>query len=216
MNWRYLVIDLFSGAGFASLGFRRAGFRVAAALEIDADRGDVYERNLRVRPMCQDAMSSEPREILSSAGLRPGSRFCLVGYPPCQPFSKLSDTTGGNTRDDPRSKFVQKFAELAAGMRPAAVVFENVPSIASGSGGAFLKKYLLSLDAAGYRTVHGVVDASSAGVPQSRKRVVAVSVRQKHLTKRGAGLLERFHRIGAAKPVTVREAVADLRRLRGG
>ena len=83
MNRRYPVIDVFSGAGFASLGFRRAGFRVAAALEINAARCGVYERNLRLKPMRRDVMETEPREILAAAGLRRGSRFCIVGCPPC-------------------------------------------------------------------------------------------------------------------------------------
>ena len=216
MGRRYPVIDMFSGAGFASLGFRRAGFRVAAALEIDPARCDVYERNLKLKPMCRDVMGTAPTEVLAAAGLRRGSRFCVVGCPPCQPFSKLSDTTGTSARADPRSRFVEKFADLAAAMKPAAVVFENVPAIASGPGREFLEKYVGSLDGAGYRTAYGVVDASAVGVPQSRRRVVAVSVRRGLLTRGRAAMLETFHKIDVSRPATVRSAVAGLRRLRRG
>lgn len=216
MGRRYPVIDMFSGAGFASLGFRRAGFRVAAALEIDAARCDVYERNLQLKPMCRDVMGTEPRDVLAAAGLRRGSKFCVVGCPPCQPFSKLSDTTGTSARGDPRSRFVEKFADLVAGMRPAAVVFENVPAIASGSGKEFLEGYIDSLDSSGYRTAHGVVNASAIGVPQGRRRVVVVSVRRSLLTRSRAAMLETFHKIDGSRPVTVRSAVAGLRRLRRG
>lgn len=216
MRRRYPVIDVFSGAGFASLGFRRAGFRVVAALEIDSARCDVYERNLRLKPMCRDVMGTVPREVLAAAGLRRGSQFCVVGCPPCQPFSKLSDTTGNSARGDPRSRFVVKFAELVVGMRPAAVVFENVPAIASGPGKEFLDGYIDTLDSSGYRTAYGVVNASAVGVPQGRRRVVAVSVRRSLLTRDRVAMLETFHKIDGSRPATVRSAVAGLRRLRGG
>lgn len=53
----------------------------------------------------------------------------MVGCPPCQSFSKLSETRGISATKDPRSKYVKKFANLAEEMKPAIVIFENVPWI---------------------------------------------------------------------------------------
>lgn len=212
----YPLIDMFAGAGLASLGFRDAGFRPAAALELDPRRCEVYERNLGLKPVLGDVMDAEPAEMLAAAGLRRGSRFCVVGCPPCQSFSKLSDTRGVHALDDPRSALVSKFGRLVAEMMPAAVVFENVPRMASGPGRVFLDGYIGTLDGAGYRTVHGVVDASRVGVPQSRRRVIAVSVRKSLLNGRRAALLGKFHAAEPRAAGTVRSALRGLRPLRLG
>ena len=214
----YPLIDMFAGAGCASLGFMRGGFGVAAALEIDRGRCDVYEKNIGLRPVQRDAMGVTGGEMLRAAGLRRGSRFCMVGCPPCQSFSKLSDTRGVDASADPRSRLVSKFGSMVAEMRPSAAVFENVAWMAGGPGRAFLDDYIRTLDGAGYRTVHGVVDASQAGVPQSRKRVIAVSVKRRLLNARRAARLDAFHeagdRCGGCR--TVRDALSGLQSLRRG
>ena len=109
---------MFAGAGCASLGFRQEGFDVAAALEIDPRRCGVYERNIGLRPVRADAAEVSGREMLGHAGLRRGSMFCMVGCPPCQSFSKLSDTRGVGAAGDPRSQLVLKFGRLVTEMRP--------------------------------------------------------------------------------------------------
>ena len=220
---RLPLIDMFAGAGCASLGFMREGFAVAAALEIDGRRCDVYERNIGLRPVQKDAMRVSGPEMLRAAGLRRGSRFCMVGCPPCQSFSKLSDTRGVGAARDPRSRLVSKFGGLVAEMLPSAAVFENVSWMAGGPGRAFLDGYIEELDGAGYRTALGVVNASAAGVPQNRKRVIAVSVRRRLLSARRAALLDAFHDAGRGAGAssgkagrTVRDALRGLRQPRRG
>ena len=214
----YPLVDMFAGAGCASLGFQQAGFGVAAALELDGGRCDVYERNIGLRPVQRDAMGVTGAEMLKAAGLRGGAGFCMVGCPPCQSFSKLSDTRGVDAAADPRSRLVSKFGSLVAEMRPSAAVFENVAWMAGGPGRAFLDDYIEMLDGAGYRTVHGVVDASRAGVPQSRRRVIAVSVKRRILDRKGAILLDAFHGAGdrGGGRRTVRDALSGLPPLRRG
>ena len=135
-------------------------------------------------------------ELLAAAGLRRGSRFCVVGCPPCQSFSKLADTRGVGAARDPRSRLVSKFAALVTEMRRAAAVFENVSWMASGPGRAFSDECPAMMEEAGYRTAHGVVNASLAGIPQNRKRIIAVSVKKRLLNARRARLLDAFHGMG--------------------
>lgn len=89
--------------------------------------------------------------------------------PACQSFSKLSDTRGVDAAADPRSRLVSNLGSLLVETRPSAAVFENVPWMASGPGRAFLDAYIGVLGGAGCRTVRGVVDASRAGAPHSRR-----------------------------------------------
>ena len=213
---RYPLIDMFAGAGCASLGFRRAGFDIAAALEIDPDRCDIYERNFGKRPVQKDVMRTSAGELLGRAGLRRGSMFCVVGCPPCQSFSKLSDTSRVDTRTDPRSRFVLRFGRLVAQMSPAAVVFENVPWMMSGPGKKFFDAYVADMRRAGYHTVPGVVNAADVGVPQNRRRVVAISVKRRLLNRRRMELLEGFHGGWRKRRRTVGDAIRGLPRLRPG
>lgn len=212
----YPLVDMFAGAGFASLGFRREGFDVVAALEMDRRRCDVYERNIGLRPVQKDAMDATGAEMLRIAGLRRGSRFCMVGCPPCQSFSKLSDTTGVGAASDPRSRLVSKFGSLVDEMRPSAVVFENVAWMASGPGKVFLDGYIGALEGAGYRTVTKTINASQMGVPQNRKRVIAVSVKERLLDAGRAALLDKFDEAEPAERRTVRDALSGLAPLRSG
>lgn len=218
----YPLVDMFAGAGCASLGFQQAGFGVAAALELDGGRCDVYERNIGLRPVQRDAVEVTGAEMLRAAGLRRGSRFCMVGCPPCQSFSKLSDTRGVGAAKDPRSRLVSKFGILVAEMMPSAVVFENVSWMASGPGRVFLNDYVEMLDDAEYRTAFGVINASMVGVPQSRKRIIAVSVRRRFLNARRGALLDAFHDAGrgagnaSSTGRTVRDALSGLQPLRRG
>lgn len=108
----------------------------------------------------------------------------MVGCPPCQSFSKLSDTRGIDAAGDPRSRLVSKFGSLVEEMRPSAAVFENVSWMAGGPGKVFLDDYLETLAGAGYRTAHGVINASLDGVPQNRRRIVTVSVKRRLLNAR--------------------------------
>lgn len=216
MARRYPLIDMFAGAGCASLGFRQEGFDVAAALEIDPRRCGVYERNIGLRPVRADAAGMSGREMLRYAGLRRGSMFCMVGCPPCQSFSKLSDTSRVRAASDPRSQLVLKFGGLVTEMRPAAAVFENVSWMASGPGRVYLDEYLGMMAAAGYRTAHGVVNASLAGVPQNCKRVIAVSVKKRLLNAERTRLLDSFHDAERQDACTVRDALSGLAPLRSG
>ena len=212
----YPIIDMFAGAGCASLGFLREGFNVVAALEIDRRRCDVYEDNIGIRPVQKDAMDVTGDEILRNAGLRKGSAFCMIGCPPCQSFSKLSDTSGINAINDPRSRLVSKFGRLVTEMKPSAAIFENVSWMANGPGRVFLDDYRSMLESSGYYTVPGVINASSAGIPQNRKRIIAVSVRRHLLNSKRTSLLDMFHDTAQCDNRTVRDALHGLQPLRNG
>ncbi len=154
------VVDLFCGAGGLSLGFTRAGFSVIRAIDSWAPAVNTYARNLGHH--VTQAPISPSTEL-------PRARV-FVGGPPCQGFSSAGRRNG----EDERNSLVTVFANLIAKARPDAFVFENVEGFLTGACGKFIFELLEPLIDAGYRIHLRKVNAAHYGVPQHRKRVVAV------------------------------------------
>jgi DNA (cytosine-5)-methyltransferase 1 len=95
----------------------------------------------------------------------------MAGGPPCQSFT----SAGRRQEDDPRNSLVSVYARLAAEVRPDVVVFENVEGFATAGGGRFVFDLLDPLIGAGYRVRVRKVNLANYGVPQHRKRVIAIA-----------------------------------------
>ncbi len=174
---RPVAVDLFAGAGGMSLGFERAGFDIACAVEADPIHAAVHLRNFPRTPvLCRSVVGLAGGEILAAAGeAARGGIDCLFGGPPCQGFS----TMGRRAADDPRNALVFEFVRLAAEMRPRRLVMENVPGMLSGTGRAVLDEAVARLAAAGYEVSlpARALDASLFGVAQRRRRVFLLAAR---------------------------------------
>ena len=211
------LVDLFSGMGCASMGFAQAGFEPAAALEIDPLRCELYRQNVGIDPIRADVMDVTGSDLLRAGGLEAGGKFCVVGCPPCQSFSSLADTSGADSETfGRRGGYVAKFTELVEEMMPLGAVFENVQGMVSGAGRKFFDDHVGALDDAGYDTRHRVVNAADFGVPQNRRRVMAVSVRR-DVAERGAmGRIGEFLDGNVGRRRTVKDAIGDLKSLGPG
>lgn len=65
------AVDLFSGAGGLTLGLKRAGFVVVAAVEVDPEVAKTYAANHpSTKLLVKDVRQVTGREILASVGLR--------------------------------------------------------------------------------------------------------------------------------------------------
>lgn len=154
------VVDLFCGAGGLSLGFERAGFECLAAYDHWLPAVETYRANL--------GNHVHQAEITRKLVL-PESTV-IAGGPPCQGFS----SAGMRRPDDERNTLVGEFSRLIARVRPAAFVFENVEGFLTGARGDFVFELLEPLIEAGYRIHVRKINAAHFGVPQHRKRVVAI------------------------------------------
>ncbi len=157
-------------------------------------------------------------EILSVAGLKRKENFCLIGCPPCQSFSKLSETRGIRPSTDSRSKYVMDFARRVEEMRPQVVVFENVFWMFEGPGRMFFERYLRKMRRCGYETVYGVVNAADYGVPQNRRRLLAFSCKKKVNAIPSVPEKDSDAQNNKKKtfPKTVRDVIGDLPKLKAG
>ncbi len=154
------VVDLFAGAGGMSLGFRRAGFDAVAAYENWEPAVMTYRVNL----------GDHIHKAFITAELDVPDAAVFIGGPPCQGFS----SAGMRRTDDRRNTLVGEYSRLIARKRPLAFVFENVEGFLTSGDGAFVVDLLDPLIAAGYRIHLRKVNAANFGVPQHRKRVVAI------------------------------------------
>ena len=154
------VVDLFCGAGGLGAGLHAAGLETIHAVYSLAAAVRTYGMNF--------AKPAKLRALGWDEKLPPAD--VIVGGPPCQGFS----SAGQRQVDDSRNSLVAVFAHLVARHRPTAFVFENVEGFLTGDDGCHLLQFLDTLVPAGYCIHLHKVNAAHFGVPQHRKRVIAV------------------------------------------
>ena len=160
MSQPITVVDLFCGAGGFGVGLRAAGLETIHAVDSLPAAVDSYRLNF-VSPACLQSLCWDSE--LPAADV-------IVGGPPCQGFS----SAGQRRPEDARNSLVAVFAHLVARHRPSAFVFENVEGFLTGDDGRYLLEFLETLIGAGYCLHLRKVNAAHYGVPQHRKRVVAI------------------------------------------
>lgn len=196
------VIDLFSGVGGFSLGFRQAGFEIAVANEIDESIAKSYALNHPDTKM----LVGDIREIDIQKEFEPlrDSISVVIGGPPCQGFSQKGQR---KTIHDKRNFLFRNYVEVVKAVRPEFFVMENVPNLLTNEGGLFKKELIELFDELGYSTTPQVLNAYDFGVPQNRRRAVIVG------------------RLGTTAPApvtsdsaktTVWDAISDLNYLNSG
>ncbi len=196
------ALDLFAGAGGTALALKQAGFEVPVAVEIDSAKAATLRRNqpatkvLGVKGTCGDVTKLEADDLAPAQVDGLNGYDLVVGCPPCQGYS----LQGSRNPRDPRNRLFEDLLRLAIALRPSAVVMENVPGMASLSGGRFLSSFLSGLEGAGYSTTIWRLRASDFGVPQLRERLFVIGMRRGKLPSPPAKV----------RPPTVWQAIADL------
>jgi len=108
-----------------------------------------------------------------------GDRPCdlLLGGPPCQGFSthRILDSGVG----DPRNKLILAYFNFVSALRPRVFLMENVPGILWDRHRTYIDKFYREGRKVGYQVFDPVVlDARDFGVPQRRKRVFILGLRE--------------------------------------
>ncbi len=197
---RPIGIDLFAGAGGLSLGFERAGFDIAVAVEIDPIHCATHEFNFPYcKTICQDVCDIAGSDILRLAGIDGSEVAVVFGGAPCQGFSLI----GKRALDDPRNALVHHFVRLVLELRPAYFVFENVKGLTVGRQRQVLDEMVDAL-AGDYDVLlpYRVLNAADYGVPQNRHRLFLIGARKDYP-------LPNYPQLHVRR-VTVREAIGDL------
>lgn len=171
------VVSLFAGCGGLDLGFlggfsvlgRRfpaLPFDVVGAFDNSEDAVETYQLN--IGDHCQLADLTE-REVSSL----PAATVLIGGFP-CQDFSSSGPKVGLSGK---RGQLYKVLVEYMEEHKPAVVVGENVPHLARLSEGAYLETILTDFEAVGYRFEVWELYGPDYGLPQSRRRLFLVGVR---------------------------------------
>lgn len=164
------AVDLFCGCGGLTVGLKKAGFRVAGAVDIDPLSVKTYTANHpEVRVLRTDIRELEPSELLEEIGLEVGRLDLLAGCPPCQGFSTIRTMNGRVRVKDPRNDLVLEFQRFVEALRPRAVMMENVPGLADDERFELFQQKMRRL---GYLSWHKILNAADYGVPQRRRRLI--------------------------------------------
>jgi len=167
------AIDLFAGAGGASQGLKDAGFTVLAAVENDRFAAETYRRNHpRTLLVESDIVTVSPSKLRIKLGLRREALTLLKACPPCQGYSSI----GKMDISDPRNDLVAEMVRFAVEFLPKIVLLENVPGLRRDQR---FKDVLQALTELGYVVREYILDARDFGVPQRRRRLIVVAVRDR-------------------------------------
>jgi DNA (cytosine-5)-methyltransferase 1 len=165
------AIDLFSGAGGATRGLVDSGFKMLGAVENDEIAASSYIKNHEGTAVSvSDIRKVDEGELRRELGLEPGELSLLKACPPCQGFSSLANGKIDNLRND----LVLDVARFVKEFLPSAVLLENVPGLGRD---VRLTKLIQKFRALGYTSQKYVVQASDFGVPQKRKRLIVIAVK---------------------------------------
>lgn len=209
-----LILSLFSGCGGLDSGFEAAGFETALAFDLRPAAILSHNHNREHNPGHVTDITKLKLEDLDE---KFGSRFDpvgVIGGPPCQSFSRGNSN---KSDDDPRSKLVRKFFNLALRLHRSRsgldfIVMENVLEVARAENGRLLIAEIRRLEREGFTVYVEETNAVDFGVAQNRKRLILVAVNKKRLRHSWKGLRRADHHLcvrdvieGVAEPVQFAE-----------
>lgn len=179
------AISTFSGCGGSSLGLNWAGIDVMWASEFVEAARDVYRAN---NPSTivddRDIREVKPEDILDAIQLDVGELDIFEGSPPCASFSTAGkrhqhwgEVKAYSDTEQRTDDLFWEFLRLVDGTRPKVFVAENVAGLAKGKARGFLKQIVQDATKLGYRVQVWDLDAQYLGVPQRRRRLIFVGVR---------------------------------------
>lgn len=210
---KFNIIDLFSGVGGFSDGFKKAGFKVVAANEYKSDIANTYIKNHpKTKMIIRDIAKVKSKDLANDQEID-----VIVGGPPCQGFSMAGRRIRkkGVFLDDPRNELFKEFHRIVNDLKPKVFVMENVPAILNMEGGAIRDEIIKLFTEIGYKTDVKILLAAEYGVPQLRKRAVFIG------NCLGIDPKEFFpnktHGPDTSKPyITIADAILDLPRVDAG
>lgn len=242
---QYKFIDLFSGCGGLEEGFLQSGnFIDVAAVEWKKPQVDTLRNRLKTkwgvsdpdrRVLHFDIQREEElfqgwndnefgtHEGLDSLVRESEGIDVIIGGPPCQAYSvagRVRDENG--MRNDYRNYLFEHYLSIVDRYKPNAFIFENVPGMLSASpnGIPIPEEISQGFKSIGYTITddlknEALINAADFGVPQNRKRVIILGLRDDIFGENNQNLISIFYKKylnskKSTKTYTVEDAIGDL------
>lgn len=162
---KYKVLSLFSGSGGLDLGFLATGkFEIIFANDFNRHACETYSFNIGNHVVCEDIALLKD---LPDADL-------IIGGPPCQGFSTANPS---RSFEDPRNQLFKEYARILNEVKPKMFLMENVSGMVTMQNGKVFELIKKELSNCGYKLYDKLLNAKDFGVPQSRRRMIIVGVR---------------------------------------
>lgn len=169
------VVDLFAGQGGFITGFNMVpGWRHLAAVEIEEKHCAI----LRVVYPDVRVITNDVSKVNWDVELRGEAVDCVVGGPPCQPFSRGSNHRNG-WKDAQNG--IPAFVTAVQKIQPAAFLLENVPRVWWKEHRHHITDVIQQFIQMGYKhTVAVTYDAADFGAPCHRRRLFVFGTKHEH------------------------------------
>ncbi len=160
----YTVGGLFAGIGGIELGFKKAGFDISWANEIDKNAAITYRANHNHKLFEKDLKELNTDEVEKID--------ILTGGFPCQAFSVAGYRKGFK---DARGNIFFEILRFIDDLKPKIIFLENVKNLQTHDNGNTFKVIQNELKNRGYHLKYKVLNSAEYGnVPQNRERVYII------------------------------------------
>lgn len=230
MERKFTFIDLFAGCGGLSEGFYMENFEALAHVEIDAvacktlkTRMDYYGYPNSENAVLEADITSPDMIARIENAVNGAEVDVIIGGPPCQSFSSLGRAKDDNgMKDDPRNYLFESYVKILNHFLPKFFVFENVTGLLTATlNGEHIVNRITKELGKHYKVKLEVLNSANYGVPQIRKRVIIIGVREDislDIDTVYSSVVKTHYdpemsdteRCGLKKYVTVRDAIEEL------
>jgi DNA (cytosine-5)-methyltransferase 1 len=238
---KFTVISTFAGGGGSSTGYRLAGGKILCINEFVKEARSTYHENYPNTPILPDDITKlhleGKTELLDAANIGVGEVDLLDGSPPCSAFSMSGAVVhhgrsanegilGGHSAgfaktkkysDDKQVQNIEdlffQFIRVAKDIQPKVIVAENVSGLLMGQARSYYYRITEEFKNIGYNVSSLLLNSSHYGVPQSRKRVIFIAVREDVSDVTGFTTLSIssvFPEKTTSIPITCENAFSDL------
>lgn len=181
---------LFAGIGGIELGFKKVGFDISWANEIDKNAAITYRANHKHKLFEKDLKDLKTSEVEKID--------ILTGGFPCQAFSVAGHRKGF---EDDRGNLFFEILRFIDDLEPKIIFLENVKNLQGHDKGNTFKRILKELADRGFHVKSKVLNSSEYGnTPQNRERIYIVGFKDEKV----------FNNFEFPKPKKLTKKIEDL------
>ena len=164
-------IDLFCGIGSFHYSFKKLNWECVMACDIDNAAKETYKENYGILPL-GDIDQIELKNV-------PNFDILCAGFP-CQSWSQIGHHKGFDDKRGSLFFCIMKFIEYH---KPKIIIFENVQGLLTHDKGKSFERIKCDIQSANYTITYKVLKCCDYGLPQMRKRLFIIGVRNDNEAK---------------------------------